>query len=216
MFAMLLGSAPLFPQQTQDISSAALELPVVLKENIAAGKTPVGTKIEAKLVAATLVNGVVIPRDATLSGEVTASAAKTKTDPSRLALRIDSARWKDKSQPLHVFLTPWYFPLAESPSQDLSYQPLNPANSKKGWNGMGTYPDERNPAAQEKFPGRDQDKDAAASGAPSTAIEKRKVLMKSVEAMRNGDGQLILTSAKFTIKLDKVTTYVLASGDLLH
>jgi hypothetical protein len=33
--------------------------------------------------------------------------------------------------------------------------------------------------------------------------------------MRDGDGPAVLVSAKFTIKLDKVTIYVLANGELL-
>jgi hypothetical protein len=39
--------------------------------------------------------------------------------------------------------------------------------------------------------------------------------MKNVESTRNGDGAVSLTSKSFNIKLDKLTTYVLATGDLL-
>jgi hypothetical protein len=74
--------------------SGALEFPVVMRQNVAAGTTPVGTKVQAKLAVATLVDGVVVPRDAVFSGEVTESVAKSVTDPSRLAIRMDSAQWK--------------------------------------------------------------------------------------------------------------------------
>ncbi len=63
------------------------EFPVTLKQSVTAGKTAVGTKIEAELAVATLVDGKVIPRNAVLSGEVIASSGKSKTDPSRLGIR---------------------------------------------------------------------------------------------------------------------------------
>jgi hypothetical protein len=61
--------------------------------NVAAGKTPVGAKIKARLAVATLIDGKVIPRSAVFSGEVIDSAAKT-ADASRLAIRMDSMVWK--------------------------------------------------------------------------------------------------------------------------
>ena len=93
-----------------------------MRQNVAAGKTSVGAKIQAKLALATLLNGVVIPQDAILSGEVTESVAKSATGSSRLAIRIDSAQWKNGSAPLKVYLTPWYYPLPLLANQDL-YEP---------------------------------------------------------------------------------------------
>jgi hypothetical protein len=40
--------------------------------------------------------------------------------------------------------------------------------------------------------------------------------MKNVESTRNSDGAVSLTSKSFNIKIDKLTTYVLATGDLLR
>ncbi len=40
---------------------ALLDLPIVMQQKVAAGKTLVGTKVQAKLAAATLLNGVVLP-----------------------------------------------------------------------------------------------------------------------------------------------------------
>ena len=58
---------------------------MTMRENVVAGKTPVGTKVEAKLTIATLFEGTVIPMDATFSGEVTESREKSDTEPSHLA-----------------------------------------------------------------------------------------------------------------------------------
>ncbi len=218
VLAVILGSASLVSQQMPEASgsSGGIEFPVTMQENVAAGKTPVGTKIETKLVVATLVNGVVVPRDATLSGEVTESIAKSATDPSRLSIRIDSARWKDKSAPLKLYLTAWYYPVATMANQDLSYEPPDAARSPKNWNGMGTYPDPNNPLSQQPFPGRDGDKDkGVAASSPSTNISKHRVLMKNVESTRGTDGTVVLISKRSNIKLDKVTTYAFAAGDLL-
>src|SRR5271169_5869371 len=74
-------------------SAAGLELPVLMRQNVVAGTTPVGTKVQATLALATMVSGVVVPQDAIFSGEVTESVARSATNPSRLAIRMDSAQW---------------------------------------------------------------------------------------------------------------------------
>jgi hypothetical protein len=224
VLTVVLGSAALLGQQTPapPSSSAGLELPVIMRQSVAAGATPVGTKVQAKLAVATLIDGVVVPRDAILSGEVTESVAKSATGPSRLAIRIDSAQWKKGSAPIvlslapKVYLTAWYYPVATMTTQDLSYQPADGAHGAKNSNGMGTYPDRRNPASQQPFPGSDADRDSIpAPASPASGISTHRVLMKNVESTRNGDGAVSLTSKSFNIKLDKLTTYVLATGDLL-
>jgi hypothetical protein len=111
VLSVILGSAALLSRQTVSgptpgqqapiahSSAGAREFPVIMRQNITAGSTPVGAKIQAKLAVATLVDGVVVPRDAILSGEVTESVAKSATDPSRLAIRMDSAQWKKDRRP---------------------------------------------------------------------------------------------------------------------
>jgi hypothetical protein len=222
VLTVVLGSAALLSQQTPS-SSAGLELPVIMRQNVAAGATPVGTKVQAKLAVATLVDGVVVPRDAILSGEVTESVAKSATGPSRFAIRMDSAQWKKGSAPIvlslapKVYLTAWYYPVATMTAQDVLYQPADGAHGAKNSNGMGTYPDRKNPASQQQpFPGSDADRDSSAAPAsPASSISTHRVLIKNVESTRNGDGAVSLTSKSFNIKIDKTTTYVLATGDLL-
>src|SRR5208283_4341041 len=98
----------------------AIEFPVVMQQNVVAGKTPVGTKIRAKLVIATLVKGQVIPEGATLSGEVIESVAKSATVPSRLGVRMDSVQWKNNSFPITVYLSAWYYPVSMSNQDPMS------------------------------------------------------------------------------------------------
>ena len=216
--AILLGSASLVAQQTATAgptSSPAIEFPVIMRQKIEAGKTIVGTKVEAKLVVATNVNNVVIPRNAILVGEVTESTPKSETTASRIAVRIDSAEWKNGSTPIHGYLTAWFYPVAEMAPQDLAYEPRDATNSNKNWNGMGPYPSPGNPVTQEKFPGRDSDKASnPAPATPASNISKHRVQMKDVDSERSSDGRLSLSS-KRNIKLDKSTTYVVATGDLL-
>src|ERR1700688_551430 len=210
------------PTPTASSSSGALEFPVVMRQNVAAGTTPVGTKGQAKLAVATLVDGVVVPRDAVFSGEVTESVAKSATDPSRLAIRMDSARWKKGSAPVvlslasKVYLTAWYYPVAETRAQDLSDE--SPDDASQSWNHRNrppTFP-EPNGSASEPFPGRGAGTDLGASPpSPASNISKHRALMKNVESARNSDGAVSLTSKSFNIKIDKLTTYVLAAGDLL-
>lgn len=196
-------------------SSEVLEFPVLMRQKVEAGKTPVGSKIRAQLLFSTLVDGMVVPRDAILSGEVIESAAKSATDSSRLSIRLDSAQWKKGSAPIKVYLTAWFYPETIT-NQDGSNDPADAARRTRTWTGMGPYPDPNNPASQTRFPGRDSDRDnGIAPPLPSTAIPKHRVLMKDVESARDSQGAVVLTSKHSNIKIDKVTTYVLATGDLL-
>jgi hypothetical protein len=230
VLTIVLGSATALSQQTTGqptsaahSSSGALEFPVIMRQNVAAGTTPVGTKVQAKLAVATLVDGVVVPRDAVLSGEVTESVAKSTTDPSRLAIRMDSAQWKKGSAPIvlslasKLYLTAWYYPVAEMRAPDLSDE--SPDGTPQSWkrrNRPPTFPDPNAPAS-EPFPGRGAGTDPGSlPPSPASIISKHRALMKNVESTRNSDGAVSLTSKSFNIKIDKLTTYVLATGDLLR
>ncbi len=193
-------------------STQSYELPVILRQNVNGGSTPVGTKIQAKLLVSTLIDGVVVPQGAMLNGEVTESTAKSKTEASRLSLRMDNAQWKNGTAPVKVFLTAWYYPMATMAEQNLSYEPPDAARSPKNWNGAGTYPDPNNPASQ-PFPGRDNS-DPNTPATPASAISKRRVVMKNVQSETSSDGAVVLTSTHGTIKLDRITTYVFATGDI--
>jgi len=212
---LVLGSAALLGQQkaAAPSSPAVREFPVNMQQNVTAGTTPVGTKIKAKLTVATLMDGVVIPRNAVFSGEVTESVAKTASDPSRLALRMDSVEWKNGSAPIKLYLTGWYYPTSLDEGQKLAYGPPN--DSVKTWNGAGTYPDPNNPASH-PFPGHDADRGAdSGPNAPLAVTSNHRVMMKNVESTRNTDGSVVITCARSNLKLDKSTAYVLAAGELV-
>jgi hypothetical protein len=188
------------------------EFPVNMKQNVTAGTTAVGSKVQAKLLVATLVDGTVFPKNTTFSGEVIESTAKSATTPSRVAIRMDSAQWKDGSAPVKLYLTAWFYPLIAAGGQDLSYGPPQPAS--KTWNGAGTYPDPNSPASQ-PFPGQDLSRSAqSAPESPIYTVSKHRVLMRDIESERNREGTVSLTSTRVNIKIDKLTTYVLATGDL--
>jgi hypothetical protein len=224
VLTVVLGCAALLGQQTPAAPSflGVLEFPVIMRQNVAAGTTPVGTKVEAKLAVATLVDGVVVPRDAVFSGEVTESVAKSATDPSRLAIRMDSAQWKKGSGPVvlslasKVYLTAWYYPVATLTNENLEDAsqgaPENAPPSPRRRNRDGTNSRLISPASQ-PLPAHDT---GSAPPAPESSISQRRALMENVESTRNSDGAVALTSKSFNIKLDKITTYVLAKGDLLR
>jgi hypothetical protein len=210
---LLFCSVTLFGQQKP--VTGANEFPVFMQQKIVAGKTAAGTKVEAKLSVATLVNGVVVPRNAVFSGEVIQSVAKSDTEPSRLAIRMDSVRWKKGSANVKLYLTGWYYPVRMGMGPNLSYEPPDAANvnTPRNWNGQGTYPDPESPASQ-PFPGR-QSGSGTAPAAPASYIEKYPVPIKNVEAARYSDGSIVLASKTSNIKLDKLTTYVLISAEIL-
>jgi hypothetical protein len=208
-FSALLGQ-----QKGPDPAPPAVqEFPVVLQQSVTAGKTPPGTKIQAKLWIATLLDGKVIPRNAVFSGEVIESVAKTKTDPSRIAVRMDSVEWKGGSAELKVYLTAWYYPPRTASGQDLQYGPQQPAN--RTWNGEGQYPDP-NSKVYKPFPGSDSGQGSAVPDTPTATTSNHRILMVDIESASGSDGAIALVSKRTNIKLDKLTTYVLASGNLLQ
>jgi hypothetical protein len=211
---LVLLSVTLFSQQTPSTSTAAvaLQLPVLLQDNVVAGKTPPGTKIQCKLIAATLVAGTVIPKSAVLSGEVVESLAKTGTAPSRLSVRMDSAQWKTGSASLKVYLTRWYYPTTEAAGQNLQYG--DPGSPKRTWNGMGQYPDPNSPVYK-PFPTESDKPKNSVPDTPAAVISDHPTLMKNVDSVRKDDGSLAIVSAHSNLKLDKLTTYVLAADDVL-
>jgi len=204
----LLGSPGLLGQG--GVAPKTPEFPVILQQSVTAGKTPPGSKIQAKLIIATLLNGTVIPRNAMLSGEVTESVAKTANDASRLAIRIDSVEWKAGSSALTVYFTGWYYPNVDEAGQDLQYGPQQPA--QRTWNGQGQYPDP-NSHVYRPFPSGDSDKDSSGPDTSSSTMAKNSVLMKNVEVQHAADGAIVLTSKRSNIKLERYIAYVVSAGE---
>jgi hypothetical protein len=209
LFCSILGLG----QQTPSASSSAVvqEFPLTFQENIAAGKTPVGTKVQAKLAMATLVHGVVIPQGAVFSGEVLESVARTESIPSRLAIRIDSAQWKNATATTKLYLTGWFYPAAFQGGPDLH----GPQQSdKRAWNGMGQYPGSS--PEYHPFPNSvGNDAGPAVPQADSPGTSSHRLRMKDVQTDRSSDGTITLVSSHSNIKLDKSTMYVMANAELL-
>jgi hypothetical protein len=187
--AFLLANSLLFAAQAQANPASATsnasvkpELPVTMRESLVAGKTAVGTKVETKLTMATLLNRVVIPEGAILSGEVIESRSMSGGELSRLAIRVDLAKWKDGSTPLKAYLTAWYYPPP----------PMNVEEVGSSHGPVGGF----------NFPRRPVDE------APEPTVNRTK--LKDIEMERLPDGRISLTSSHSDIKLDKVTVYVLA------
>lgn len=197
------------PTQTA-IPPAQPEFPVVLQQTVVAGKTPPGTHVQAKLVAATLVNGNVIPRNAVLSGEVIESKAKTSKQPARLSVRMDSAQWKGGSAPVQVYLTSWFYPVSLDAGPNLQYGPDQ--GGKGSWNGMGEYPN--GSRSYKPFPA-DTDKGNSSTNASSAVPSKRPVTMKNTSCERDSAGVVTLVGSHSNIKLDTLTTYVFGSSELV-
>jgi hypothetical protein len=203
--AFLCGQSKTAQQKPPVRSTSVVhEFPVTMRQKVIAGKTPVGTKIEAKLTIATLLDGKVIPMGAIFGGEVVESAARSATGPSRLALRMNSVHWKTGSATIQVYLTGWYYPILMATDENRSNDQLG---SRIGRNPNGTY-SPSSPAAP-PFPGP-----SGSDVGPGSSVSDTRIVMKDVESTRQNDGALVLTSTRFNLKLDKTTTYVLSTGDL--
>ncbi len=210
LLTLVLTSVALLSQPTPAGPARALEFPAILRQNVTAGTTQVGAKVQAKLTVATLVNGVVVPRDAVLSGEVTESAAKSATEPSRLAIRMDSAQWKNGAAEIKAYLTAWFYPAQPLPGDTPSGNPPSPADGASRRTLNPIYSGSPTPP----FPVPAQDKGTGLAPAPSGSQTLRyRVALKNVQSAHNHAGAVTLMSTQINIKLDKHTAYVFAAGD---
>jgi len=200
----------LFGEQKSAFSGAQ-EFPVTMRQNVVAGKTPVGTKVEASLTIATLVAGKVIPVGAIFSGEVVESVAKSATNPSRLSVCMNSMRWKRGSASIRAYLIAWYYPIQISLGEDRSDE--RPGVVKQSKRGTIYLP---NSTDSQIFPDRSGRVRPDPTGAQISNISDHPVVMKDVQSVRNNDAGVALSSSRLNIKLDKTTTYVLATGDLTN
>jgi hypothetical protein len=206
LLPMVLAAGPSAGQSLSASRARSVEFPAILRQNVMAGKTPVGTGVQAKITVATLLNGIVIPRDAVLSGQVTESAARSSTEPSRLAIRMDSVRWKNGTAEIKAYLTEWFYPVQLPTGDTSSDDPFDPGRRTHNpiYSGSPTPP----------FPAPARDKEI---GAPPVAPDSRKssyrVALKNVQSAYDREGAVVLMSPQSNIKLDKHTTYVFAAGD---
>jgi hypothetical protein len=216
---VLLFTLSAFAEQKPSQNADLIEFPVHMQQKVTAGVTPVGTKVKAKLTISTLVKGKVVPEGAILSGEVSESDAKSANAPSKLSIRMDLAEWKNSSLPIKVYLTEWYYPVKSPMTED-----DNPGYS--GIHGsVGITMGGGNPYPSPGSPGRPFPDDGPPTIPPTidpdtnrTAadVSTHRVRMKDVESKHNEDGSVTLLRKKNSLKLDKFTTYVFASGDLLQ
>lgn len=91
---------------------------MIMRQNVTAGKTPVGTEVQAKLVVGTLGDGTVFPKNAIFSGKVIECVARPR--PNRPGWRFAwipcSGRMADELLP-----TKWIL-FAHYGAQDTSSQ----------------------------------------------------------------------------------------------
>lgn len=177
-----------------------------MHQKVVAGTTPVGTKVEANLTIATLVDGKVVPVGATFSGEVVQSSAKSASTPCRLAIRIHGVRWKGQSLEIKAFLTAWYYPMQLAGSDEDSDDQQNGIHGSVGV-GQGRR-------ANTPFPPNTASDGTGLSAGPTSKVSEYREAMKDVDSTHMDDGTIVLTSTRFNIKIDKSTTYVIATGDL--
>ena len=201
----LCGTVALGQQKSTAPSSSPLrEFPVVMQQSIEAGKTPVGTKVQAKLAVATTFHGIVIPRNAVVTGVVFESVRKTATAPSRLGIRMENAKWKDEATcMMKAYLMPLYYPVVSQAMQG------PPAESSDTDSGSMSGSNQSSPMSQPSFGGSNSE--AAQEAMPNLlTLSSRPVSMKNVVIEPVPDNGVELVSQHDNIKLHKMTTYVLA------
>ena len=200
-------SAASIGQQSHQASPPPVlrEFPVVLQQNVEAGKTPAGTKVQGKLAAATLFNGALIPKNAVASGVVLESESKKGEDRARLAIRMNTVSWNGGWAPLYAYLMPLYYPATEQAVPNLPNESPDPdSRTLSGPNQSSQSPMSR------PFPSGGSEANQGAI--PDVAIlSSRPVRMKNVVLEPTSNGGIALVSEHANIKLFKLTTYVFAA-----
>ena len=203
----LCGTVALGQEKSTAPSSHPLrEFPVVMQQSVEAGKTPVGTKVQAKLAVATTFHGVVIPRNAVVTGVVFESVRKSATAPSRLGIRMENAKWKNEATcMMKAYLMPLYYPMVSQAMQgppveswDTDSRSMNGPNQSASPMSRPSFGGSNSEAAQEAMPN-------------ILTLSSRPVSMKNVTMEPVKDAGLELVSEQDNIKLHKMTTYVLAA-----
>jgi len=113
--------------------------------------------------------------------------------------------------PFMRYLTAWYYPPEPMAPPNLSY---GPPGDRRNWGGVD-YTDPPNAAMAQQNSSPHPENTVNAS-APASIVSKERVLMKNVEAMRGADGSIVLVSSRSSIKLNKVTVFVLAVDEVLR
>ncbi len=202
-------SAASIGQQSHQASPPPVlrQFPVILQQNIEAGKTPAGTKVQGKLAAATLFNGALIPKNAVASGVVIESESKKGEDRARLAIRMNTVSWDGGWAPLYAYLMPLYYPAAGQAVPNLPNESPDPeSRTLNGPNQSSQSPMSR------PFAGGGSEANQGAI--PDVAIlSSRPVRMKNVVLEPASDGGIALVSEHANIKLFKMTTYVFAAEE---
>jgi hypothetical protein len=183
------------------------EFPVVLQQNVEAGKTPAGTKVQGKLAAATLFNGALIPKNAVASGVVLESESRKGEDRARLAIRMNTVTWNGGWAPLYAYLMPLYYPATEQAVPNLPNESPDPDSRTLNGPNQSSQPPMSRP-----FPGGGSE--ASEGAIPEVAIlPSRPVRMKNVVLEPTSNGGIALVSEHAHIKLFKMTTYVFAADE---
>lgn len=206
--AMLaLWAAACFAQERPKPSAhpALHQFPLTLQQSLESGKATIGTKVQGKLVIATMFQGIVIPRNAVFSGVVVESNAKSEKAPAKLAIRMDTAEWKDRSVSMSAYLMPLYYAPAVPGVQNLPNESPDP--SSRSMDG-----EQSQSPMQRSYPTNDSQ--AAQAAIPeSPSMSNRPVKMKNVEIVRADEGGAALASEGANIKVYKMTTYVFAATE---
>jgi hypothetical protein len=195
-------------QQKPPASSSPVlrEFPVILQQSVEAGKTPAGTKVQGKLAAATLFNGVLIPKNAVTSGVVVESESKSGKDRARLAVRMNTVTWNGGWTPLYAYLMPLYYPTTGQAVPNLPTESPDPDSRTMNGPGQSSSPMSR------PFPGNGPE--ASQGAIPNIPItSNHPVRMRDVTLAPTSDGGIALVSEHANIKLYKLTTYVFAADE---
>ena len=206
-------------QTGRTVNANPQEFPATLSQTVEAGKTAAGTAVSARLMMATLVNGVVVPEGATLNGVVEVSAGRSESQPARIKIRMTQAIWKERAIALNLYLADQYYPRraeqapADSPldSRDSTMRDvLVSTNSILTRGGLVARSPVTDPDTNTKAPPtRHADQNAAndaSNSAPARGMSGRTKLDR-ITAVPDGEGGIALVSDLKKLKLDRGTCY---------
>jgi hypothetical protein len=188
LFCSLLSAAQ--ASRSSDGARNRQEFPLQLQQRVVAGQTEVRAPVQGKLIIATLVRGTVIPAGAMFSGTVEESIAKTAAAPSRLKVHMTKATWDDKSLAVDLFLANSFY---EYPKRDVDETKNVSASTL--------------PTTIEEL--RDYAKNEQNIRRNSAEINPwpRRTVMLDVSQERGAGGQIVLTSMKQNLRLDREVLY---------
>jgi hypothetical protein len=186
-----------------DYPVGGVSIPAELTSTLRAERAHRGDPVEFRTVEAVLIaNGLVMPRNAKLTGRIVGAAAFEDNKPSWLVLLVERGQWKNRSIPLHAFIaaqiTVSHLPAQSEAAADSGSTPRDPRRAARESGRVAALNGDRSPGTHLPEDSR--------SAAPANQLAAPSPL-QGLRIARDANGITYLISEHANVKLPRGTLF---------